>query len=431
MKFSKPVALLCLFLASHLALATPRIEHWLAPSGARVYFVENHDLPMLDVQVDFAAGTAYDQPVKSGLAALTHGLLDLGVRGMDETEISNRLADIGAKLSGRVEMDRALLVLRTLSAPDKRQPAVDVLRAVLTTPQFPVAVLEREKARSVLALKEALTRPAAIAGRTFWSVAYPGHPYGSEATPESVNALSRSDVQAFYRSSYTAQQAVVTIVGDLSRADAEALSQQLTAELPKSAGAAALPVPTLPAASEKPIAHPAAQAHVMIGMPALKRSDPDYFPLIVGNYSLGGGGFVSRLMTEVREKRGLAYSVGSYFSALQLPGPFLISLQTKKEQANEAVSVVREVLSGFLTEGPSADELQAAKQNLVGSFPLRLDSNRKILDNVAVIGFYGLPLDYLDRYAENVEKVTADEIKAAFARHVKAENLVTVVVGGQ
>ncbi|MEO8410323.1 MAG: insulinase family protein, partial [Propionivibrio sp.] len=164
---------------------------------------------------------------------------------------------------------------------------------------------------------------------------------------------------------------------------------------------------------------------------ALIRGDPDYFPLIVGNYTLGGGGFVSRLMHEVREKRGLAYSTYSYFMPLAQPGPFQIGLQTRKSQARDALTVVREVLTTFLAEGPSEAELQAAKQNLVGSFPLRLDSNRKILDNVAVIGFYGLPLDYLDHYAENVEKVSTADVKAAFARHVKLENLVTVVVGGE
>ena len=169
----------------------------------------------------------------------------------------------------------------------------------------------------------------------------------------------------------------------------------------------------------------------MLGLPALQRGDPDFFPLLVGNYSLGGGGFVSRLMKEVRDKRGLAYSVHSYFMPLQQLGPFQIGLQTKKAQANDALKVTREVLATFLAEGPSETELQAAKQNLIGSFPLRLDSNRKILENVALIGFYDLPLDYLDRYPENIEKVTVADIKAAYSRHVRPEHLVTVVVAGE
>ncbi|MBK7424378.1 MAG: insulinase family protein [Propionivibrio sp.] len=431
MKPAKLLALLCFCLVGRMAEAGPKIEHWIAPSGARVFFVENHTLPILDVQVDFAAGSSFDPPGQYGLAAMTQGLLDMGVQGMDETQISNRMADLGALLSGSADMDRASLSLRTLSAADKRTPSLEVLRAVLTTPQFPPEVFERERARTVVALKEALTRPEAIASKAFWAAMYPQHPYGRQAAPESVNSLQRADLMDFYRKHYTAQRASVSIVGDLSRAQAEALAQQLTAGLPAGSPVAALGVPQLPAAVEQRIAHPAAQAHVLLGLPALKRGDPDFFALVVGNYSLGGGGFVSRLMKEVREKRGYAYSVHSYFHPLAQLGPFQIGLQTKKAQANDALKVTREVLAGFLAEGPGEAELQAAKQNLVGSFPLRLDSNRKILENVAVIGFYGLPLDYLDRYAENVEKVTAAEIKAAFARHVRPENMVTVVVAGE
>lgn len=431
MKLAQLLSALCLCLASQVTEAGPKIEHWVAASGAKVFFVENHALPILDVQVDFAAGTAYEPAGKNGVASATHGLLDLGVEGLDETQIASRLADLGAKLSGGADMDRASTALRTLSAADKRVPAVDILRAVLVSPQFPAAVFEREKARTIAALKEALTRPETIAAKAFWSAMYPGHPYGRQTTPESMAKIERDDLLAFYQACYTAQRATVSIVGDLSRADAEALAQYLTAALPKGGIAAAVGEPRLPAAVEQRIAHPAAQAHLLIGMPAIRRGDADFFPLLVGNYSLGGGGFVSRLMKEVRDKRGFAYSVYSYFLPMARPGPFQIGLQTKKAQASDALKLTREVLAGFLAEGPSETELKAAKQNLVGSFPLRLDSNHKILENVAVIGFYGLPLDYLDRYAANVEKVTVADIRAAFARHVKAENLVTVVVAGE
>lgn len=426
--------LLWLSCLAPLAQAAPRIEHWIAPSGARVYFVENHDLPILDVQMSFAAGSAYAVPGKAGVASLTSALLDLGVQGMDETQIANRLADLGARLSAGADMDRATVSLRTLSAEDKRGPAVDILRAVVTSPQFPAAVFEREKARMIAALKDALTRPEAIASQAFWAAMYPQHAYGRHATPDSVAGLGRADLVQFHRYRYTAERAALAIVGDLSRAQAEALAQHLTSGLPAGAGPEpihAFGAVELPAASERRVSHPAAQAHLLVGLPAIKRGDPDYFPLLVGNYTLGGGGFVSRLTREVREKRGFAYSVSSHFLPMVEVGPFQIGLQTKKAQADEALQVTREVLAGFLATGPDADELQAAKQYLVGSFPLRLDSNRKLLDTVSVIGYYGLPLDYLDRYAENVEKVTASDIRAAFARHVKPEHLVTVVVGGE
>lgn len=411
--------------------AGPRIESWQAPSGARVFFVENHALPIVDVQVDFAAGTAHENEDKTGIAQLTRAVLDLGVTGMDETQIASRIADLGARLSGGVDLDRASVTLRTLSMPDKQGPALNLLRAILSTPQFPDEVFEREKARSVAAIKEALTRPDTIASRAFWTAMYPTHAYGRHATPESVSVLTRGDAVAFYRHRYTAQACTVSIIGDLTRAQAEQLAETLTRDLPVGPPATAIPVPPLPVSGEQRLAHPAAQAHLLIGLPALKRGDPDFFPLAVGNYTLGGGGFVSRLMKEVRDKRGLAYSVSSFFQPLAQLGPFQIGMQTKKTQTDQALVVTRQLLATFLAQGPTESEVQAAKQNLIGSFPLRLDSNRKLLDNVAMIGFYDLPLDYLDHYPERIERVTIDEVKAAFARHVRPEHLVTVIVGGE
>jgi zinc protease len=419
------------FGASGMAVAAPAIEHWVAPSGARVYFVENHALPMLDVQVDFPAGSARDPAARPGLAALTRELLDKGVEGLDENGVADRLADLGAQISGGVNLDRASANLRTLSASGTREAALDVFRAVLSTPRFPADVFEREQARAVAALKESLTRPDTIAHRVFRAALYPDHAYGRSATPESLLAITRDEIEAFYRTHYGARGATVTVVGDIGRGEAEALVQKLTEKLPAAVAAPLPGAPGRPAGGERRLPHPAAQAHVLIGLPALKRGDPDFFALQVGNYTLGGGGFVSRLMREVREKRGFAYHVYSAFLPLAQPGPFQIGLQTRKEQAGEALGVAREVLARFLLEGPDEAELLAARQYLRGSFPLRLDSNGNLLDNVATIGFYGLPLDYLDSYVDNIEKVTAADVRAAFARHVKPENLVTVVVGGE
>ena len=414
-----------------LAQAAPVIQHWQTANGARVYFVESRALPIVDVQVDFAAGSAYDPQAKAGLATLTRGVLDLGAGELDENAIAGRLADLGAQLGGGADLDRASVSLRTLADETKREPALAILRSVLQAPRFAPDIIERELARRAAALKDALTRPDTLAVRAFWSALYPEHPYGRHATPESLAGLTRADVQAFYATHYRAERATVTLVGDLSRAQAEAIATRLVEALPSGVPAAALPVPQGYVAGETRIVHPSAQAHVYLGLPAIQRGDPDFFPLMVGNYSLGGGGFVSRLMKEVREKRGYAYSVYSSFSPLAQPGPFQIVLQTKGAQADEALAVAREVLARFVAEGPTAAELKAAKQNLVGGFPLRLDSNRKILDNAAVIGFYGLPLDYLDRYAANVERVSAADVKAAFARHVAPEGLFTVVAGGE
>lgn len=415
-------------LITQAALAGVKIEHWVAPSGACVYFVESRVLPMLDVQVDFAAGSVFDPAGKSGLAAMTRGTLDLGAGSRDESAIAEQLADIGANLGGGADTDRASVALRTLSAAEQREPALAILRSVLHQPRFDAAIFEREKARTIASLKEAMTRPDSIAGKAFWAALYPTHPYGQQATPESVAGLSRDDLAAFHARYYTAANASITLVGDISRREAERIAEALTASLPKGE-AAALPAAPQPAkGSLVKLAHPASQAHVYIGLPAIERGNADFFPLLVGNYTLGGGGFVSRLMKEVRDKRGYAYSVYSYFAPLRQAGPFQIGLQTKRSQAGEAIKVARDVLDGFLKDGPSEEELLAAKANLTGSFPLRLDSNKKLLENAANIGFYGLPLDYLDSYQAKVQAVTADEIKQAFARHVRPDNLITVTV---
>jgi zinc protease len=423
------VAVLAFFVAQ-AAQAGVRIDHWQAPSGARVYFVESGALPIVDVQVDFPAGAAADPADKSGLAQLTRGMMDLGAGSLDENEIAMKLADLGARLGGGADTDRASVGLRTLAMPEKRAAAFAILRDVLTRPRFDEAIFERERNRTVAALRESLTRPETIASRAFWSALYGEHPYGRQPTVEGLGRISIDDLREFHAARYTARSAIVTIVGALSRAEAEALAQQLTEGLPAGEAPAATPVVMMPQGGEQRLPHPAAQAHIHIGLPALKRGDPDFYALMVGNYTLGGGGFVSRLMKEVRDKRGFAYSVYSYFAPMKEAGPFQIGLQTKREQANDALRVTREVLQRFLAEGPSEDELKAAKANIVGSFPLRLDSNRKILDNVAVIAFYGLPIDYLDTYAANVQKVTAADVRAAFAHYVRPENLVTIVVAG-
>jgi len=415
-------------LVTQVAVAGVKIEHWVSPSGARVYFVESRVLPMLDVQVDFAAGSMFDPEGKPGVAALTRSGLDLGAGKRNETEIAEQLADIGANLGGGADTDRASVALRTLSARDKRDPALELLRNVLHAPRFESDIFEREKARTIASLKEAMTRPESIGGKAFWAAMYPAHPYGRQATPESIASLTRDDLAAFHARYYSASNASITLVGDISRKEAEQIAEGIARGLPTSEPVQLPGAPEAPTGKTVKLPHPASQAHVFIGLPAVERGNPDYFPLLVGNYTLGGGGFVSRLMKEVRDKRGYAYSVYSYFAPMRQSGPFQIGLQTKRSQAGDAVKVARDVLDSFLKDGPSDEELVAAKANLTGSFPLRLDSNKKLLDNAAAIGFFGLPLDYLDQYQAKIEAVTVDQIKAAFSRHVRPANLITVTV---
>jgi zinc protease len=422
------IVLLLTSLTSTLVLAGVRIDHWIAPSGAKVYFVETRVLPILDVQIDFAAGTAFAPAAKSGLASLTQGLLDAGAGDLDEEQIAGRLVDTGARMGGGADTDKASMSVRTLSSKTEREASLDLMRTVLSAPTFPQSVLERERGRTIASIREAETRPDAIASKRFAAAIYPDHPYGVIPTVESVGAVTREDIVAFHRQHYGAKGAVVSIIGDVSRAEAVAIAQRLTEALPAGGGNLVPPAVKKPLRGTIKIAHPAAQSHIHIGLPAIQRSDPDYFPLLVGNYTLGGGGFVSRLMKEVREKRGYAYSVYSYIAPRKLEGPFEIGLQTKREQVPDALKVVDEVLTEYIAKGPTPNELAAAKKNMVDGLALRMDSNAKLLGYLSAIGFYGLPLTYLDDFPAKVKAVTVEQVKAAFARHVKAENLVTVIV---
>jgi zinc protease len=427
--FIRPLLLLSLLLWAPLASAVLPIEHWVSSRGTRVYFVRADSIPMLDISIDFDAGARHDPPAKSGLAAMTAGTLARGVVGLDEAALADRLADIGASQGAGAGDDRASASLRTLTSPRELDAAVALLAKLVSQPTFPEVPLQRERERVIQGLREAAVKPDAIAQRTFSELIYPRHPYGRDPLPETIAAITRDDLVDFHRRYFGANRAVVSIVGAIDRARAEAIAEQLTRDLPQGVTPAPMPPVEAPAAVERRIAHPATQSHIVIGAPAMARSDPDFFPLFVGNYVLGGGGFVSRLTAEVREKRGLSYSVYSYFSPMMQPGPFAVGLQTRKSQTDEALAVVRQTLERFVREGPTDAELVAAKQNLVGGFALRIDSNRKILDNIANIGWYRLPLDYLERWTDQVEQVTASQVREAFGRKVSPERLVTVIVG--
>ncbi len=430
---SKYLFLLIILCVPSAAQAILPIQHWQTSSGAKVYFVQNRDIPMLDLSIDFVAGAGMDSMQKPGVASMTNRIMRLGAEGMDEDEIARRTADIGAGISGRFDSDRAGLSMRTLSSRAEREQAIEVFTRILHKPVFPAGAFEREKTRLISAIKESDIQPGNIASRTFNQLIYAGHPYGQRASGdiESVGKMTRDDLTGFYQRHYVARDAVIAIMGDLLREEANALAERIAAGLPPSQGVApALPPVTAQSQNAtRMIAHHASQSHILVGSVAIARDDPDYFPLFVGNYVLGGGGFASRISEQVRQKRGLAYSASSYFAPLAQKGSFVIGMQTRKDQAKEALDVTMKTLRDYLAHGPTAKELDDAKKNLVGGFPLRIDSNRKIHEYLAVIGFYKLPLTYLDDFVKNIERVTAADIKRAFAARVNPDQLVTVVVG--
>ena len=427
---------------SQSAIAGIPVVQWVQSSGARIFLVESPAIAMVDVKLDFDAGARRDPAGKVGLASVTAATASQGIsaRGnepaLDENALGEAWADLGASFGAGASSDRMSFSLRSLTYPDLLPKAVALAARQLGEPSFPQNVWQRDRQRMIASIKESNTRPATVAGRAFAANVYSGHPYGNEVTEASLANISTADMQALYARAIRPCRAVVTIVGAVTRAQADALVSQMLSRLPAASNVdcAALPavaeVPPLAQPKDERLPFESAQAHVLIGQPGFKRDDPDFFALTVGNYVLGGGGFVSRLTAEVREKRGLSYSVYSYFNPALHAGAFTIGLQTRPDQANQAVQVSRDVLAKFVAEGPTEGELKAAKDNLIGGFALRIDTNAKLLDNVATVAWNNLSLDYLDTWTQQVDKITLADIKAAFGRKLQPQRMVTVVVGG-
>lgn len=436
------VAALGLAQAAHAVLP---IQHWQQPSGARVYLVESHGLPMVDVQIDVDAGSRRDPQNKPGLAAVAAGQLASGIRAqpgsqgpyaraLDENQLGEAWADLGARFGAAATGDRLSFSLRSLSDAALLDKAAELAARQMAHPAYPEPVWLRDRDKMAAALRESLTRPGTVAQNRFAEAVYGGHPYGWRSTPESLQGIAVADLRRWHAQALRPCRAVVSVVGDVTRQQADALASRLLALWPQTHCErlpAVAEVPALPAAQDIRQPFDSAQAHVLIGQPGYPRRDPDHYALMLGNHILGGGGFTSRLTAQVREQRGLSYSVYSYFSPALHAGAFTVGLQTRPDQAAQAVEVARQVVKDFVDNGPTEAELQAAKDNLIGGFALRLDSNRKLLDNVASIAWNGLPLNELDEWPAKMARVTVADVRRAMARVLQPERMITVVVGGR
>ena len=413
------------------ALASPDIEYWTTDKGADVYYVHAPELPMVDIQIVFDAGSTRDAD-SLGIAMLTNSLLAEGANGEDADTISNGFESLGAIYAADVGYDSASLQLRSLTETELLTEAIENFKKVISTPDFPNDALERKRSQMLIAIKAKEQSPGAIAKDAFMSAIYQSHPYGkpSEGNEASIKSIKREDIVSFYRKYYTAKNSMIAIVGAIDRKTAEQISEDIVNALQDGKKAVPLSkVNKLDVSKNIFIEYPSVQTHILVGQPGVKRGDADYFPLYVGNHILGGGGMVSRLFEEVREKRGLSYSAYSYFSPMRFKGPFIAGLQTKTDQSDEAITVVLENIKNYIKLGPTEEELISAKKNIIGGFPLRVDSNSKILNYVVVVGYYKLPLDYLRTFNSNVEAVTIEHIKDAFKRRLTVDKLVTVKVG--
>ncbi len=415
------------------AQAAPKIQHWTTENGLGIYFVPSLQLPMLDLQLIFAGGSARDED-KPGVAMMTSSMLNKGADGLNADQIAEAFESVGAVFSSSSGAERSTLSLRTVTIAEQQNKAIQTWLRVLGKPEFPEKDFKRTQKQALIGLEEAEQNPGSIANRAFYANLYGDHPYASpgSGSEESINAMTIADLQAFYQSHYVAKNGILAIVGDIQREAAETLAEQISKTIESGKKAKAIPeVKPLKESKTVRIDFPSSQSHIYIGQMGNKRGDKDYFSLYLGNHVFGGSGFTSRLMKEVRVKRGLSYSVYSYFMPQRELGPFILGLQTKNEQVDEAIKVARDELKKFLAEGPSNEELDQSKKNITGGFPLRTASNSDIASYIAMIGFYDQPLDYLDTFAKKISKISRDTVIDAYKRRVHPDKMLTIIVGKQ
>jgi len=413
------------------ALAVPKIQTWTSDAGAKVMFVPADSLPMVDVRVVFDAGGARDGDLP-GLATFTNALLTEGAGELDAAAFAENIESRGIQIGSDSLRDMAWLTLRSLTEPEVLSVGLARLSESLAKPRFDQDAIERIRDQMHAVLRQQEQSPSDIASREFYATLFAGHPYGvpTEGTKASVDRINLVAIKAFHKNYYVAKNAVISIVGAQTREQAEQIANQVTRDLPQGEKAPLIAMPTQIKPVDKKIDYDSSQSHVYLGMLGMSRHDPDYIPLYVGNQVLGGGSLVSLLGEEVRNKRGLSYSVYSYFSASRQPGPFVMVAQTKNTQVKEAAEVMKETLAKFANESLTEELLKDAKQNIVFGFPMQIANNSKMVGYISMIGFYDMPIDWLERLPRLVNEVTLDEVKDAFKRRVKVENLSTVIVGG-
>jgi zinc protease len=430
---SKLMALMGLWLMfiSSVCLAVPTIQHWQLANGVQVYFVPTDGLPILDAQLVFDAGSARDGE-KSGLASLTSGLLEQGAGDLNAQQIAEQFESVGAQLGVSTSRDFSAISFRSLTDDQILNTAWSVLKKVVTSPTFPAVDFQREKDRTLLSIKQRQESPGTLAQLALYGRIFQGHPYAKPIQGEesSVTKLAVKDLKDFYSQYYVANKLTVVLVGGISRQRAEKLVEQLVGKL--KAGKKAPAIAAVNVSTNGGLIHqdyPSQQTHLLYGMPVLAHNDPDYFALYIGNHILGGSGFSSRIVKDIREARGLAYSAYSYFHPMLQKGPFIMGLQTKNESVKEASAAVKQLLENFLLQGPSDEEVIAAKKNIGGGFALKLDSNKKLLGNVVSIVVSGAPLDYLNTYVQKIESVTTEQIREVFQRRLIVDSMTMVTVG--
>lgn len=420
---------LALFAVS-AASAAVEVRKVVSRSGIVAWLVEDRSNPILSMSFGFRAGASFDPPGKAGLAEIASILLDEGAGPMDALAFQTKLETLSIRLGFEVGRDRFHGTLRTLSR--NRDTAFEMIGLALTEPRFDADAVERMRAGLVSSNLRNSRRPRYLARRAFWSSAFPGHPYGRpvSGTDKSVGAIGRADLQRFVADNFARNNLFVGVVGDVTPEQLAVLLDKAFGGLPEKQKAR--PVPSVaPKLGGGTVVErfDTPQSVAMFGQPGLPRRHPDYYAAYILNHILGGGGFTSRLYREVREKRGLAYSVFSYLWPMRRTSLLLGAVATENARVAESVAIVRAQWARLAETGPTAEELEAARKYLTGSYPLRFSSSSRIADMLVGLQVEGLEPDYFDRRNGYIESVTLADVRRVAKSLLKPDRLTFFIVG--
>lgn len=400
-----------------------------APKGEEVWYVSDHTLPMIAMNVAFPAGSAYDPQGKFGLAAFTASLIDEGAGNLNATAFQTALSNRAIRLS--INPSRDWLVVSLVTLTDNAKDAFQLLGLALSKPRFDPDAIQRVRAQILASIAQEDTDPPTVAAKGFYRAYFHDHPYAHAVNGDaaSVNAINQNDLKAFAAGHWTRGDVRIAVSGDVDAATLTSLLNSAFGKLPAKSPAPP-PWPThvgQPGVQIIPL--PVPQPTVVFGLPGLMRSDRDFIPAFVANYIVGGGGFSSRLTTEVRVKRGLTYDVDTSLNSFRRAGFVAGELATKQSSVQDAIGVVRSTLKEFADNGPTDKELADAKTYLTGSFPMSFSSNAGIVGELNGFQQVGLPVDYVLKRNAMIEAITAADVKRA-AKRIFDPRAMTIVVGG-
>jgi zinc protease len=432
----KPVHLLLLYglAALSLLLARPAaaitIDRVVSPGGIEAWLVQDHTLQLVTIELSFTGGAVDDPLGKAGLANMAASLLDEGAGALDSQAFQGRLEDLASSVSFSASHDYVTGSLRTITA--QTDAAFELLRLALTEPRFDAEAVARIRGDLVAGVRRRDENPNAIAGRVWWRNAFADHPYArpTDGTEETIAAITADDLHGFVKQRLARNVLRIAVVGDITPEALQPLLDKTFGALPADAAPSTIPDGVArDAGALLLVKKPIPQSVAIFGEEGIKRSDPDWYAAFVDNYVLGGGGFSSRLMAEVREKRGLAYGVGTYLLPMRSGAVLLGQVATQNGRVVESIEVIRQEWQRFHDDGPTAQELADAKTYLTGSFAAQLDSTGHIAGTLIQLQQETLGIDYLDRRNALIDGVTLDEAKRVAKRIFDPAALGFTVVG--